>query len=330
MGHRILYIPKPVVLGEFIFTIDTEESGSAADTFVLPTTGSGYNATVYWGDGNSTSITGTPGNVTHIYDTAGIYQITVSGTFPRIYFMADDSDARKVLTIDQWGPGKWTSMEGAFYGCRWMEGNYTDYPDLSGVKSCAYMFYNCRRFDSSVSGFNTSGVTDFSHMFELCRIFSQSVNDFDTSSAEDMSFMFAECIFGFNSAISNLDTSKVTNMESMFYYCLEFNQPVTTLNTVKVKNMQNMFKTCDIFKQSIGSIRLDTATNIDGIISSIDINDTGNTDNYDDTLIKWAASDPPYGLSITDTSSKYSSAAASARNTLINTYGWTIDDGGLI
>ena len=56
-----------------------------------------------------------------------------SGTgFPRIYFN-NGGDKDKLLTIEQWGTGHWTSMSSAFYGCSNLAGQASDAPDLSGV-----------------------------------------------------------------------------------------------------------------------------------------------------------------------------------------------------
>jgi hypothetical protein len=51
----------------FIITIDTTKAGSANDTFILPTTGAGYDAWVDWGDGTSDDYNA--GDVAfHVYD----------------------------------------------------------------------------------------------------------------------------------------------------------------------------------------------------------------------------------------------------------------------
>jgi len=63
--------PSPIASNNFEFIVNTTNSGSASDTFVLPTNGGGYSATVYWGDGNSTALSGTPGAVSHQYASGG-------------------------------------------------------------------------------------------------------------------------------------------------------------------------------------------------------------------------------------------------------------------
>lgn len=103
------------IIEEFMITVDTTKAGSASNTFVLPTTGAGYDCSIDWGDSTTTSHSGTPGNITHVYPVSGIYQIKISGTFPRIYFN-NAGDKLKLLTV-HFGLNVFTSMQNAFYGC---------------------------------------------------------------------------------------------------------------------------------------------------------------------------------------------------------------------
>jgi hypothetical protein len=74
------------------------------------------------GDGSALN-TGVTGNFTCSYAAAGIYIVRIKdntclGTgFPRIY-INNRLDQQKLLTVEQWGKGKWTSMAKAFYDCR--------------------------------------------------------------------------------------------------------------------------------------------------------------------------------------------------------------------
>jgi uncharacterized delta-60 repeat protein len=131
----------------FIFTINTANSGSASDTFILPTTGSGYNFTVEWGDNTSDSYNGTPGNITHVYSTPGIKQINISGIFPRIYFN-NAGDRMKIISIEQWGENNFSTMQNAFKGC----GNLISLP-LDPIKGPIYndAFRECFRLCISLT-----------------------------------------------------------------------------------------------------------------------------------------------------------------------------------
>lgn len=259
-------IPFP----EFIITVDTTKAGSASNTFVLPTTGAGYACTVDWGDGSSTSHSGTPGNITKVYAASGIYQIEISGIFPQIYFNGG-GDRLKLMSINNWGTGVWRNMNNAFYGCSNMIGTYTDSPDTSAVTTMSDMFRDCIVFNQPVNfntilvntmfgmfrnctafnqpvNFNTSLVTMMSYMFYGCTKFNQPVN-FNTSLVNTMAYMFYECA-AFNSSVTFSDTSKVTTMYEMFRGCTNFNQPVN-FNTVLVNTMFRMFYGCANFNSSV-------------------------------------------------------------------------------
>ena len=151
----------------FITTWQTENAGSATKTIVIPTTSYGYDCWIDWGDGSAEEHqTGTPGNITHVYSTAGIKVVKIRGTFPRIYFN-NGGDKLKLLTIENWGNIEWSNMYGAFYGCANLKGNYTGYinvPNTTNVTNMKYMFRDCAAFNSPVN-FNTSNVTDMSYMF---------------------------------------------------------------------------------------------------------------------------------------------------------------------
>lgn len=54
------------------------------EIITIPATGSGYNYSVDWGDGNTS--TGQTGDALHTYSLPGIYSVSITGTFPRIYF----------------------------------------------------------------------------------------------------------------------------------------------------------------------------------------------------------------------------------------------------
>ena len=65
----------------------TTWSVAAGQTITIPTTGSGYNYNVNWGDGGIDTTTYT-GNATHTYADTGTHTVRISGDFPRIYFNA--------------------------------------------------------------------------------------------------------------------------------------------------------------------------------------------------------------------------------------------------
>ena len=112
--------------------VTTWRTSAANQDLTIPMhTGSTYNYTVIWGDGsNSTGVTGN--TAAHTYATAGDYKVRIYGTFPGIH-LDGNTDASKLVSIDQWGSNPWASMDGAFADATNMIYRATDIPDLSGV-----------------------------------------------------------------------------------------------------------------------------------------------------------------------------------------------------
>jgi len=68
--------------------------------------------------------------------------------------------------------------------------------------------------------------------------------------------------------------------------------------------------------------------NITNVINAIEIGINQTIENYDATLINFASQSPQSNLVCKFGTNQYSYEAEAARNTLINTYNWTITDGG--
>ena len=114
---------------------------------------------ILWGDGsNSTDVSGSQ---SHTYGAAGNYTVTVLGDgLEHIYMYGDAANARQLMSIEQWGGTKWTTMYGAFGSAANMVYRATDTPDLSGVTDMTYMFTNAHSFDGDLSAWDVSEVTD--------------------------------------------------------------------------------------------------------------------------------------------------------------------------
>ena len=77
-------------------------------------------------------------------------------------------------------------------------------------------------------------------------------NDIDTSKITRMDDLFYN-MNKFNGDISNWDVSNVTNMHSMFYGCKSFNCDISNWDVFNVTNMSYMFCVCKSFNQDISN-----------------------------------------------------------------------------
>jgi len=256
---------------DFVITVKTDNNGVSSDTqFTIPThSESIYNYNVDCDDDGTDDITGATGSVTCDYASAGTYTVRIKdnnedGTgFPRIYFNYG-GDKDKLLTIEQWGTGHWTSMGHAFWDCENLAGQASDSPDLSDVTDMSYMFRNASSFNQNISGWDTSTITDMSWMFGGATVFNQDISGWNTSSVTTMREMFYNAS-AFNQPIGSWNTSSVTDMTNMFYQASAFNQDISGWVTSSVLSMKGMFQGASSFNQNIGGWNTALVNNMYGM-----------------------------------------------------------------
>ncbi len=259
----------------FDFTVTTTTS---SETFTIRCNNSGtFDATVDWGDESTSAITAyDDADLTHTYATADDYDISISGTFPNIYFNGT-GDRAKVKSVTNLGSVGWTSFFGSFKGCSNMTSFDAGDCDTSSATNVREMLRSCSsltsldlsNFDTSgvnasyamyhtfsgcssltsldLSGFDTSSVTDMRVMFDGCTsLTSLDVSSFDTSSVTAMQSMFKDCSSLTSLDVTSFDTSGVTTMKSMFEDCSSLTSlDVSDFDTSSVTSMQSMFKDCE-------------------------------------------------------------------------------------
>ena len=81
------------------------------------------------------------------------------------------------------------------------------------------------------------------------------ISTWNTSKVTDMSSLF-HCDDGFNDDISAWDTSSVTTMRNMFNGAKAFNQPIGEWRVDNVTRMDGMFRRASSFDQPLGTWRL--------------------------------------------------------------------------
>ena len=257
-------------LTSFITTWKTDNPGTSTNTQItIPTTGSGYNYTVDWEEVGNASNNGSAGpftgDATIDFPSAGSYQVSISGNFPRIYFN-NGGDKDKILSVDQWGDQDWSSMERAFYGCSNLAIQAVDAPDLAAVTDMNHMFSYATSLNDDISWWDVSSVTNMSYMFTNASSFNQSVDNWDVSNVTDMSYMFLYAS-SFNQSLNSWNTSNVVDMEGMFQQAVSFNGDIGNWITSNLASMQSMFNNSAAFNRDIGGWDVSGVSNMGSVFN---------------------------------------------------------------
>lgn len=172
-----------------------------------------YDYQINWGDGNIETSTNEnlDKTITHTYETAGTYTVSIVGTFPYINMQEETATPLSLQSIDQWGSIEWKTMAGAFKGCINMVYNATDIPDLSQVESMVSMFYGATSFNGDIGGWDLGNTVDnISGMFEGATSFNQDISGWDVSLVSFMGNLFN----GASSFNQNLENWQVLSLKN--------------------------------------------------------------------------------------------------------------------
>ncbi len=284
------------------------------------TTISDYDAIIDWGDGTIERFTGDDPDPSHSYATAGDYEVRISGTFPHLD-LTDNADlvtygntpafaanSAKLIAINQWGNIVWESMEDMFYQTpNLVSYSATDVPDLSQATSLEGMFAFTGLTTSDLSGWDVSTITEFSDMFTNAIAFNGdlsgwifSSSPFSEATALNFTGMFNLASSFTGTGLPGWDVSNADSMTVMFSDAEVFNQDLSGWD---ISNVTDMF----LFAEG-------TALSIT---------------NYSAMLSSWGALDVQSGVEFSVNPTTYDITGLEGRNTLVNTDGWIITDGGL-
>lgn len=233
------------------------------------------DAEINWGDGTVETVT--TANPTHVYATAGSYDVEVSG---KVTALKSAGEKSYVVEVLQWGQTGLTSMEDAFNGCMNLKSIPSDtahsFDGCPAVTSFSQVFRMCTALKSipeliffnntlvttfkgafSGAGIETIpaglfarqvGVTSCSAVFQDCPIGSIPRGLFSTmTKCTDFSQAFKGCT-KLTSIPSDLLAScpDVSNVASIFSECASIASIPSGLfgHTTSIKNGNNLFEGC--------------------------------------------------------------------------------------
>jgi surface protein len=197
--------------------------------------------------------------------------------------------------------------------------------DVSNVTSMWSMFSGAQSFNQNIGNWNVTNVNNMQSMFYFAKSFNQDLSGWDVSNVTNMMWMFSSAE-SFNQDIGSWDVSNVNNMRSMFSHSESFNQDISGWDVSNVTNMMWMFGYANSFNQNIGNWDVSNVTNMQGMFQNI----TLSTENYNNLLLGWSQLELQNNVIFHGGYSRYSSGLpASARQSIIDNFSWTITDGGI-
>ena len=224
--------------------------------------------------------------------------------------------------IGSWDTSSVVTMQDMFNGAVAFNQDISFW-DVSNVVNMHNMFGIASSFDQNISSWNVSNVTDMSYMFYSASNFNQDIGNWSIGSVVNMQGMFFNATI-FNQNISSWNVSNVTDMSNMFSYAAAFNQDISSWLTSNVTDMSAMFNSSSSFDQNLAVWDISNVGNMLTMFSFSGLS----TNNYDNILIGWepqvVISNVPLGaIGVTYCTGE------TARQNLINNYGWTITDDGI-
>ena len=194
--------------GDTTSFITTWRTTTSNETITIPTTGGGYNYNITTSDGQT--FNGVTGSQTITFATAGDYDVSISGDFPRIYINNNATNRVKLIDIKQWGNIVWSSFQSAFYGCSNLTGSFADAPNLTNVTTLERAFYQCSLFNQNIGSWDVSNVTNMNRTFFQAFAFNQPIGNWDVSNVTNMNRTLFQNT-NFNQSL-NWDVSSATDM----------------------------------------------------------------------------------------------------------------------
>lgn len=229
--------------------------------------------------------------------------------------------------IDNWNVGNVTNMVAMFANASAFNRNIGGW-NVANVSSMNNLFSDAISFNQDIGGWNVGSVTDMAGMFYNASSFNQNLNNWNVANVNKMGGpltgtvsdrgMFENALV-FNGDITNWNVGNVTSAGKMFSGASAFNQDISTWNVSSFLSMEGMFREATSFDQNLGNWNVSNVTNMEAMLNAMGMSKP----NYDSTLIAWSALTLQNNVSLGAEGRTYC-VASEARQSIIDTYNWTI------
>jgi len=196
--------------------------------------------------------------------------------------------------------------------------------DVSNVTNMSYMFRSTVVANPDTSNWDTSSVVTMLQMFRTSQAANPDTTNWDVSNVVNMERMF-ENAQSANPDTSNWVVSSVTNMKSMFRSS-SANPDTSNWDVGSVINMSSMFNNASSANPDTSNWDVSNMTNMTRVFDNSNISEENLTAIYENWSQLTLKENVEFGAGTT----RYLPSGQEGRDILINTYNWTITDGGLV
>jgi len=312
----------------FIIEVDTSKDGTPSDQFQFTGAEGDYDVIAKQNDTVVATFNNLSGAETITLPSSGVYNLEVKSKevngFNRIQFN-NGGDKLKITDIKQWGTIVWSSFERAFLDCSNMLTTATDVPNLSSVTDMDSMFRRASSANPDVSNWDVSSVINMSNMFQGAPLANPDTSNWDVSSVNNMLAMFANASSA-NPDTSNWDVSSVTNMRYMFTNASSANPDTSNWDVSSVTNMSVMFFNATSANPDVSNWDVSNVTDMGRMLENSNLSKENLTACYEN----WSQLNLQQNVSFGAGTIKYNSSGQAGRDILVNTYNWSIEDGGQV
>jgi len=332
LAQRIYFgsvlIWEKLVESEFIIEVDTTKAGTSNnDQFQFTGAEGDYDVVAKQGSVVVATFNDLSGAETITLPSSGVYVLEVTSKdvngFNRIDFN-NVGDKLKITDIKQWGATIWSSFKSAFFGCSNMLVTATDVPNLSSVTDMSFIFRSASSANPLTTNWDVSNVTSMFLMFHTATSANPDVSNWNVGNVTNMSQMFFNT--SANPDVSNWDVSNVINMNSMFRLASSADPDVSNWNVGNVTNMSQMFSVASSADPDCRNWDLSNVIDMSNMFEFSNLSVENLTACYEN----WSQLSLQQNVPFSAGSTKYNSSGQAGRDILINTYNWTITDGGQV
>ena len=223
-----------------------------------------------------------------------------------------------------WDVSSVTTMRGMFYNATSANPNTSNW-NVSNVTDMSFMFRDATSANPDTTNWDVSNVADMRDMFRSTSSANPDTTNWDVSNVTDMNSMFRSASSA-NPDTTNWDVSNVTNIRYMFFSALSANPDVSNWDVSNVTNMRYMFLNASSANPDASNWDVSSVTDMNNMF----LNSNLSVENLTACYENWSQLNLQQNIEFSAGTTKYNSSGEAGRDIMVNTYNWTITDGGQV